>query len=335
MPLIEALHARTRRVLVLGGAACLAAAALVQPALAQEKLTVRLDFSPWGGHAAMHLAQHKGWFAEAGLQVDVQDGRGSGNTLQLVNAGQADVGQVQLGLLPQARDNGAQVKSFAGFGRRTDLAVLVDRDSPITKVQDFAGKSLVVFAASPWAPFVDYWLKAGGLDRQKVNVMFVDPAALWGTYTAKRADGLMTTVPSALPIAEASRPSKAILAEDVGIAFPSYGLIATEQTIERRKEALRKLVRVQARAWEYLRTHLDEGVEAIVKQRPDAKIDAKALREQIRLTIEFFDTPATKGKPIGWQAEADWNASLKALEAAGAIKPGWSAANYYTNALVD
>src|ERR1700688_2101231 len=70
-----------------------ATAAGVSPASAQDKLSVRLDFSPWGVQAAMHLAQNKGWFKEANLDVDIQDGRGSGNTIQLVNLGQADVGQ--------------------------------------------------------------------------------------------------------------------------------------------------------------------------------------------------------------------------------------------------
>ncbi len=319
-----------------GAGLALAALALsALPASAQEKLSVRLDFSPWGVHAAMHLAKQKGWFKEAGLDVDIQDGRGSGNTLQLVNAGQVDVGQIQLGLLPQARENGAQVKGIAGWGRRTDLAVLVDKDSAITKVSDFAGKTLVVFAASPWAPYIDYWLKQGGLDRSKTTIMFVDPAALWGTYTAKRADGMMSTEPSATPIAAATRPSKAILAEDAGVAYPSYGLVATEKTITTRKEALSKLVAVQARAWEYLRDgKIEEGVDAIVKQRPDAKLDRTALAEQIRLTLAFFDTPATKGKPIGWQAESDWETALKGLEAAGAIKAGWKPTNYYTNDLI-
>ncbi|WP_407525874.1 ABC transporter substrate-binding protein [Methylobacterium oryzisoli] len=315
------------------GLAVLAMAAL--PASAQEKLSVRLDFSPWGVHAAMHLAKQKGWFKEAGLDVDIQDGRGSGNTLQLVNAGQVDVGQIQLGLLPQARQNGAQVKGIAGWGRRTDLAVLVDKDSPITKVSDFAGKTLVVFAASPWAPYIDYWLKQGGLDRSKATIMFVDPAALWGTYTAKRADGLMSTEPSALPIAAASRPSKAILAEDVGVAYPSYGLVATDRTIATRTEALSKLVAVQTKAWAFLRDgKIEEGVDAIVRQRPDAKLDRTALAEQIRLTLAFFDTPATKNKPIGWQADSDWDTALKGLEAAGAIKAGWKASDYYTNDLI-
>eukprot|EP01031_Cornospumella_fuschlensis_P047245 gene47245-57866_t len=74
-------------------------AALATPSIARaqgERISVRLDFSPWGVQAAMHLAETRGWFREAGLTVDVQDGRGSGNTLQLVNAGQADVGQIQI-----------------------------------------------------------------------------------------------------------------------------------------------------------------------------------------------------------------------------------------------
>ena len=319
-----------RAVLAAAGAFALPHVARAQ----QERLTLRLDFSPWGVQAAMHLADARGWFREAGLSVEVQDGRGSGNTLQLVNAGQADVGQIQVGLIAQAREQGATVRSFAGFGRRTDLSVLVDRDSPIRRVQDFRGRSLVVFAASPWAPFIDSWLRAGGLDRTSVNVMFVDPAALWGTYTARRADGLMSTTPSALPVAERQRPSKAINAEDAGIAFPSYGLIATEATIRGRGPTLRRLVETQQRAWAALKENPDDGVEAMVRQRPDARLDRGVLREQIRLTLDFFDTPATRGRPIGWQAEEDWTTALRALEAAGAVRPGWRADSYFTNELV-
>jgi len=322
----------TRRAALVGASGAIAAPHVARAQ--QEKLTVRLDFSPWGVQAAMHLAETKGWFRDAGLAVDVQDGRGSGNTLQLINAGQADVGQIQVGLIAQAREQGATVRAFAGFGRRTDLAVLVDRDSPMQKVQDFRGKSIVVFAASPWAPFIDAWLKAGGLDRNSVNVMFVDPAALWGTYTAKRADGLMSTTPSAIPVAEKPRPSRAIQADDAGVVFPSYGLIATEATIRTRGPALKRLVETQQRAWAQLKANLDEGIEAMIKQRPDAKLDAAVLREQIKLTIEFFDTPATKGKAIGWQSEEDWTAALRALEAAGAIKPGWKAGDYFTNEFI-
>lgn len=312
----------------------LAASAVAVRTRAQslDPLSVRLDFSPWGVQAAMHLANVKGWFAEARLAVDVQDGRGSGNTLQLVNAGQVDVGQIQIGLIGQARGTGATVRSFAGWCRRTDLAVMVDQDSPLNKVADFRGHSIVVFAASPWAPFIDLWLKRGGLDRTSVNLMIVDPAALWSTYSTRRAEALMSTPPSALPVVNPTRKSRAILAEDAGIHYPSYGLVATEAVLASKADALRRLVAVQQRAWEHLRTGgVRDGAQAMIAARPDAKLDAAVLEEQIRLSLDFFDTPATRGKPLGWQADTDWQAALRSLEEAGAVKPGWKTTDYFNN----
>lgn len=305
------------------------------PASAQDKLSVRLDFSPWGVQAAMHLAQNQGWFKQANLDVDIQDGRGSGNTIQLVNAGQADVGQVQVGLVGSARAKGATIRSIATFQRRTDLCILVDKDSAASRAADLRGKTIVVFAASPWAPFIDTYLKSGGLTRDDLKVDVVDPAALWGTYIAKRADGLMSTVGSALPIAEQPRPSKCLLASDGGIAFPSYGLVAREDTIASKGAALRRLIEVEQRAWQQLKKSPEDGVKAMLAERPDARLDPVVLLSQIKLTLDYFDTPASQGKPIGWQAQEDWEAALKSMQAAGVVTAGWNAKDYYTNALVE
>src|SRR5581483_6063668 len=109
------------------------------PARAAEHLTVRLDFIPVGFHTAMHLAKEKGWFAREGLDVDIQDGTGSINTLQLVGSGQIDVGQVQLGVMAIAREKGVPITSFAGFLRKGDLAVVVPRGSDMKTVTDLKG----------------------------------------------------------------------------------------------------------------------------------------------------------------------------------------------------
>jgi NitT/TauT family transport system substrate-binding protein len=327
-------HAGTKisRRIVLAGAGALA---LPHIARAADTLSVKLDFLPWGLHAGMHLANVNGWFKDAGLEVDVQDGRGSANTLQLVNAGQFDVGQIQVGLLSQAAANGARLKAFAGFMRATDLAVIVPTESPMTKVSDFRGKSIVVFAASPWAPFVDLWLKAGGLSRDTVTMMFVDPSALFGTYTSGRADGLMSVLGAALPVAQKARPSRAIMASDAGIHFPSYGLVSTDAVLQSKRDALKRMVQVQQRIWTWIKDgHLDDGVAATLKQRPDARLDPDILREQIRLCLTTFDTPSTAGKPIGWQSDADWEGGIASQIAAGVVKPGLKPSEFYTNEFI-
>ena len=178
-----------------------------------------------------------------------------------------------------------------------------------------------------------HYLKSGGLTRDDVKVDFVDPAALWGTYTAKRADGLMSTVGSALPVAEAPRPSKCLLASDAGIKFPSYGLVAREETIAGKGGCPEVADRGPAAAWEHLRAN---PTTASRRSSPSVRTPGSmptCCTSQIKLTLDYFDTPASKGKPIGWQAKEDWEAALKSMEAAGVVKPGWNAADYYTNAL--
>jgi ubiquinone/menaquinone biosynthesis C-methylase UbiE len=39
---------------------------------------------------------------------------------------------------------------------------------------------------------------------------------------------------------------------------------------------------------------------------------------QLKMYMPLFATPATKGRPLGWQAESDWQEALKSmLETAG------------------
>ncbi len=305
-------------------------------AQAAEKLTVRMDFIPWGTHAAMHLAKEKGWFRDAGLDVEVEDGAGSGNTIQLVAAGQVDVGQVQLGVMAVAREQGADLVSIAGWFRKSDLAVLVPRDSGIRTGADLKGKSVVNFNGSPWSPYIASYLKAWKLGEGDVNIVAVAPPALMSTYTAKQADAVMTTAPFGLPIIEASRPSRALLMADAGIAFPSYGLIVRRDTLEKKKDALRKLVRIEVRAWNYIYDgHVDEGVKAIMDQRPGMKLNPAVLKGQIELYRDFIYTADSKGKPFGVQTAADWAQALSDMRAAGIVGTDRNPHDYFTNELLE
>ena len=307
-------------------------------AQAPEKITVRLDFTPWGIQAALHLAKSKGWFAEQGLDVTIEDGTGTLPGIQLVGAGKVEVAAVQLGPMALARENGLPVVGIAGFARRGDLAVMVDAATGPKSFKELAGKKFVCFTGSPWVPFIKSFAKGAGLREDDFAVTMVAPPAMVSTYASGNADGFLSMGPFGVPLVAKSRPSRALLAGDAGIVFPSFGLVSNEETIKKRPAVLKKLVQVNIRAWEYIYqspANLEEGVKAIMSERPQAKLDADLLRGQIVAYRDFFDTPNTKGKRFGWQAEADWVAAIKSMESAGAIKPGRKPAEYYTNQFVD
>ena len=310
--------------------------ALVGTAMAQgEPLKVRLDWTPWGAHAPIHLAMQKGWLKQAGLDVSVEDGNGSVTTVQLVCAGNFDVGHASLAPMMIARDKGLPVRAIANFARKNDIGLLVPRGGNIQTPKDLAGKKVIFTAGSLEAPFLDTFLGKGGLKREQVELLNVEAAAKVPTYIAGRADGVFSTVPFVLPAVEASRASTAILFSDYGLQFPSFGLLSSEERIKARGPALRRFASIVSGAWEYIvHGHEDEAVQAIIAQRPQAKLDPKVLRGQIEQLKSYFGTEASHGMPLGMMADADWAEGVKTMASVHLIKPA-NAKDFYTNELLD
>lgn len=310
-----------------------AAAASAQGA---EKLKVRLDWTPWGVHAAVHLAQHKGWFKNAGLDVEMEDGNGSVTTVQIVGASdQFDVGHASLASMMIARDKGLPVKAVAVFARLSDVGLLVPQGAGIKGPKDLKGKKVAYTAGSLEAPFIDAFLAAGGLKKSDVELINVDAAGKAATYAAGRTDAAFSTIPFFLPVVSQTRPSEAIRFADYNLNMPSFGLFTTEAKLAGKREAIAKFASVVAGAWQYVYAgHEDEAVDAIVAQRPQAKLDKKVLRGQIDALRGYFESPASAGQPIGAPVTADWDIAVKTLDSAALLKSGKPGSDYFVAGLV-
>ncbi|WP_170216481.1 ABC transporter substrate-binding protein [Allostella humosa] len=316
-------------------AACVAAAGGAG-AQTLSKVTVQLALEPAGTTAALFLAEAKGWNREAGFEADIKDGRGSMASIQLVAAGQMDIGTGGLGAMAVAKGKGAPLISIAGLSRRTDLGVLVDANGPIRTVADLRGKRVLLFAASPWVPFLDSFLKNGGLTRNDLTIVFLDAGAFNAAYAAGQADAVMSIGPYVLPVIGDRRPSRVIDAAEYGVSSPGTGLYVREEMVQKSPELLGRFVKNQIRAWDHIFAgNADEAVAAIMKARPNAKLNPDILKGQIAAYRPYFDTPNTKGKPIGWQSEIDWKETIRSGEEAGLLKPGYKPADFFTNRFVE
>ncbi|MGH7052184.1 MAG: ABC transporter substrate-binding protein [Acetobacteraceae bacterium] len=306
-------------------------------ASALEKVTLRLDWTPWGEQAAYHLAKSKGWYEEAGVDVRIEDGYGSTSTVQIVaNDSAVDVGDAALSSMMVDRNKGEPLKAMATYERNTDLGVMVPNDGGIKTVQDLRGKRIGYTASSLEGPFVDTFLAKGGLSRNDCHLFNMSGGAKLGAYIAGRLDGAFSAVTFFLPAVAPRRPSHAVLAKNVGITFPSYGLFATEHKIATRRDALTRLVSVSSGAWAYIADgHEAEGAAAIRRERPQAKLSDSVMLNQIKMFLTFFPTPATTGKPVGWQALADWAAAARTLAEVKLLPPDSDPKQFYTNALLD
>jgi NitT/TauT family transport system substrate-binding protein len=306
------------------------------PAIAADKLAVRLDWTPWGSHGAIHLAVQNGLFAKHGLDVSIDDGNGSVATVQIVGNGEYDVGHASLAPMAIARSKGLPVKAIAGFVRQNDIGLLVPKDSGIKGPADLKGKKIAFTAGSLEAPFIDRFLAAGKLTRNDVELLSVDAAAKTGTYMAGRADAAFSTVPFFLAVVASQRPSGSINFADHGLQFPSFGLFATEKTIAEKKDQLRRFVSVVAGSWAYIIAgHTDEAVRAIISARPQAKLNPDVLRQQIESLKSFMFTEATKNLPFGTMAESDWKSAVQVLADGGLVDRSTDSRAVFTNEFID
>jgi NitT/TauT family transport system substrate-binding protein len=297
---------------------------------------MRLEWTAWGGHGPLFLAQQKGWLKQAGLDVNIEDGNGSNTTVQLVGSGRFDVGHASLGAMMIGRDKGLALKAFAVFLRKNDLGLLIPTDSDIRTPKDLAGKKLIYTAGSFEAPFLNTFLAAGGLKRDQVNLLSVDASSKIGMYATGHADGVFTSIVNVQPAVAKARKSRAIPFAEYGLPAPSLGLFATEETISKRGPALKKLANVLAGTWAYVMNgHEEEAVQALLKARPQAKLNVDVLRAQIKITEKFFTTPSSKDLAVGVMGKQDWQEATKTLADAKLIKAGSDPHSFYVDDFVD
>ena len=265
-----------------------------------EKLTVRLDWTPWGVHAA-HPSRRsrKAGSSRPASTCELEDGNGSVTTVQLVGAGLFDVGHASLAPMMIARDKGLPVRAIANFARKSDIGLLVPRGAASRRRSDLAGKKLIFTAGSLEAPFLDAFLAAGGLKREQVELLNVEAAAKAPTYaaSARRRRVLDGAVRPAGRSRRRGRRTRSC-SPTTDSQFPSFGLLSSDDKLKATRPGDRgSFASIVAGAWHYiLAGHEDEAVQAIIAQRPQAKLDAKVLRGQIDVAARpFFTTPASKG----------------------------------------
>jgi NitT/TauT family transport system substrate-binding protein len=326
----------------IAGAAALALAAalpLSRPAQAADDahtLSLRLDWLPSGYQSPIFLAAEKGWFKKAGIDVTMEQGNGSATTVNLTGAGQFDVGFATLSAMAFAKSKGMPVISIAGFFRKGDLGLLVPVDSPIKEPKDIKGKRLVYTAGSMEAPFLDAFFKKAGVTRDQVQLVQVDASAKVPTYLNQGVDGVFTSTAFTLALVEAKKPTRSVLFADFGLNLPGFGLLTNDSTLKKKGDALKKFASIVSGSWAYvLAGHEDEAVQALLKARAEQRLDATVTKGQLRDSLPFLYTPASKDLPIGVQAEQDWADAIKVMEDAKTIDPGSKPKDYYTNDYLD
>ena len=325
-----------RKFLRQAGAAAGLLALAPRRARAQDKrdVTMRLDWVFQGPNAGFVVAHHKGFYAEAGLNVDIGPGKGSGSTAQLVASKATQFGFSDGYVVGNSVSKGMSIRTVAGVYRRNPTAVTVLADSDINSPKDLEGKSIAITPGSAqfqqWPAFV----KGCGVDASKVRVVSVDPAGTPPALITGQVQAMAGFAQGQVPTVEirGNKPTRLFWYADCGVNAVSNGIVVHTDLIKEDPELIRAFVAASIKGFIYGRQHPDELVAAVQKFSPT--VDAAITRREAELSWQTWVTPATAGRPLGWMAEKDWEQTVEVLKQYGGVDTPLDAAKLFTNDFV-
>jgi putative hydroxymethylpyrimidine transport system substrate-binding protein len=253
------------------------------PARAADQLTLVLDWFVNPDHGPILVADKRGYFKAAGLDVKIIAPSDPNDPPKLVAAGQADIGVSYQPQLHIQVDQGLPLVRIGTLIATPLNSLVVLADGPVHKIEDLKGRK-VGFSVGG---FEDTLLKAmlaehglGLNDVELVNVNFsLVPALLSG-----QVDGVIGAYRNfeMNQLALQGRPGRAFYPEEEGIpAYDELIFIANRAKLD--DPRLGRFLDAVEKGVQYLVNHPDESFKLFVEGRPelDDKLNRRAWDDTV------------------------------------------------------
>jgi NitT/TauT family transport system substrate-binding protein len=249
-----------------------AAALTALPALA-ENIPVRftLGWKTQGSDAPFLLALSRGYFAEEGLDVTIDQGEGSAATVTRIMGGAYDAGFGDINAIIQnaaARPGEAPVMVYQ-LWNRPPFAIVVPKSTGIETVADFEGRKLGGAQGTPTTRMWPVFAKRNGIDMDKVELENMAPNLQEPMMIRGQIDGAFVfNITSWFNLlANRQDPANDYLwfsFEDYGMDLYSNGLMVSQAMLRDRPEAVAGLVRAVNRATLEIGQDQDAAMAAVM-----------------------------------------------------------------------
>lgn len=295
-----------------------------------EKITLMLNWTPNTHHNGIYVAQQKGWYRDAGLEVEIIE-PGQNVVEQAVASGNADIGiSIQEAVIP-ARAEGIPVVSIGTIIQHNDSSLMSLTKDNIKRPKDLEGKKYGGFGGALEDALIKQLVACDGGDPNKVEFVEVGNVDYVVGMEQDRFDFAWVfeswDVIRARDIEKA--PVQSLKFSDYLKCIPDWYtplFIATEKTTKERPEMVRKFMKATAKGYDYARTNPKESGDALLA-------GAKELdRPLVEKSSEYMATRfVDKGRQWGLQDDAIWVAFEKYLRDAGLTSKQVDVTAAYTN----
>ncbi|MGQ3300818.1 ABC transporter substrate-binding protein [Reyranella sp.] len=269
-------------------------------ASAQEKFTFALNWFAVGDHAAYWVALDKGYYKAKGLDVTLENSKGSGDSIAKVDTGRADAGLADAAVVIASVGRGTTVKTVGMVFDKTPLNIFSLKEKPLAKPKDLEGKTLAAPPGDSQRQMFPAFAKANGIDPTKVSWVNIEPAAKIAALAEKRVDGV-GDYSTGLPLYEKAAGKGSIVMmpwADFGFDMYSMSIIASAKTMKDKPKALKDFLEASYMGWRDVMADPKAAMEILKKRVPEVDVEVMTPNMLIGLGLMKTDRYAKNG--IGW-----------------------------------
>jgi NitT/TauT family transport system substrate-binding protein len=317
-------------------AAVLAAVGLqaAGPAAAQEKVTLVLNWTPSGDHAPLYYAIQQGWYRDAGVDVRLEVGRGSGASASRVGAG-AEMGISDLGAVMVARGAGADVVAVMNIFANSPQGFYWLKSSGIKSVRDFTGRKLGNPPGDAARVMWPALAKRLGMDPNTVTWVNINPAAKPAALLSKQVDGT-TFFYNYHYIMEGAIGADLGFESWKSLGLNLYGnsLVANGQFMKDKPAAARSVVRVTQRAYLHCIQTPAPCIAAMTASVSGMKAEEETKNWDLSVSA-LFDDDSFRSEAFGWFVPKRVSDDLAVVQDTFELKQPFKPEAVATNELLD
>ncbi|EHR50899.1 ABC-type nitrate/sulfonate/bicarbonate transport system, periplasmic component [Saccharomonospora marina XMU15] len=284
------------------------------------------------------LAVAGGHFAKHGLDVQLQPVKGSPQAMQTLLAGTGPVTRLgQIDVMTAVAESGQPLVNIGTLTRGSSLRFMYSKSDPLTKPEDFVGKTMgVPSEGGTSSKVVSLVLANAGIDpgRVRKQVTGLTPGT-FNLVQQGRIAGYVVSIDTS-NIVLSQHDDAGVFDPGTVVKSDSQVYVATKDVIQSDPDMLKAFLAGihDALAAVVADTTLDETIAKLREHYSFATLDDNKIAKQSLTVMRDLWTGGDPSKPLLVTDENAWVAGYEELTAAGIAKPGKDAASWFDNSLL-
>ena len=295
---------------------------------ANTPVTFQLNWVAGGPNAGFAAAVVEGFYKDAGLDVTLVQGNGSGNTAQMAASGRAQIAYADAVAVSQLIAKGAPLKVLATIYQSNPNEVMALKKSNIKSIKDLKGKKVGVPSGSSQTTMLPLFLKANGLTESDMTLLNLPPSSMVPALLQGEVDAILGSM-DAYQIQAESQGAQldTYTFAEYGVPTVSTGIFANNDYIKSNPDVVKKFIAASLKGWSFAIDHPDKAVKDLKTVFPE--MNEKLAAQELAAIGPLFCSGGAKY--IGKAEDALWSKSQDLLAEVKLLPAGQDPRSYYTN----